>query len=119
MTVRDPIPQRGSVLTRSFAVIVVAMLFAACTTTGGGGAATSPTPTTADGAAYPAGCPTAQPAPLGKDEKRVVTIKTDKGDIAMEIDGALSPIAAGNFVALCGTAATTTASRSTGSYPGS
>ena len=33
-----------------------------------------------------------------------MTAKTDKGDIVMEIDGALSPIAAGNFVALadCG-----------------
>ena len=33
-----------------------------------------------------------------------MTIKTDKGDIAMEIDGGLSPIATGNFVALadCG-----------------
>lgn len=45
-------------------------------------------------------CPTAQPAPLAAGETRTVTITTPKGDIVVEIDGSLSPIAAGNFVAL-------------------
>jgi cyclophilin family peptidyl-prolyl cis-trans isomerase len=45
-------------------------------------------------------CPTAQPAPLAAGETRTVTITTPEGDIVLEIDGALSPIAAGNFVAL-------------------
>jgi peptidyl-prolyl cis-trans isomerase B (cyclophilin B) len=45
-------------------------------------------------------CPTAQPAPLPAGQTRTVTITTPKGDIVLEIDGALSPIAAGNFVAL-------------------
>jgi len=59
----------------------------------------SPSPSTAlvvgDGS-----CPTAQPAPLPAGETRTVTITTPKGAIVIEVDGALSPIAAGNFVAL-------------------
>ena len=49
-------------------------------------------------------CPTSQPAPLQAGEKRAVTIDTPKGAIELEIDADLSPIAAGNFVALaeCG-----------------
>lgn len=50
------------------------------------------------------GCPTSEPAPLGKGEKRTVTIETPKGKIVIELTGDLSPIATGNFVALaaCG-----------------
>ncbi len=96
--------------------IAVPALLAACT--GGGGATALPTippPTpvpSAEGSAEPAhpgptfppGCPTEQPAALGADEVRTVTIATDKGDIEIKVDGALSPIATGNFVALaeCG-----------------
>jgi peptidyl-prolyl cis-trans isomerase B (cyclophilin B) len=49
-------------------------------------------------------CPTSQPAPLPAGQKRVVTIATVKGRIEITVDGSLSPIAAGNFVALasCG-----------------
>lgn len=61
--------------------------------------AASPSPTTAlvvgDGT-----CPTTQPAPLPAGETRTVTITTPKGVIVIKVDGALSPIAAGNFVAL-------------------
>jgi peptidyl-prolyl cis-trans isomerase B (cyclophilin B) len=64
-----------------------------------GGPAASPSPSAAlavgDGT-----CPTDQPASLPAGETRTVTIKTAKGDIVLKIDGALSPIAAGNFVAL-------------------
>jgi peptidyl-prolyl cis-trans isomerase B (cyclophilin B) len=45
-------------------------------------------------------CPTQQPAPLPSGQSRLVTIKTEKGDIVIKVDGYLSPIAAGNFVAL-------------------
>lgn len=45
-------------------------------------------------------CPTAEPAPLAAGESRTVTISTPDGDIVVQVDGALSPIAAGNFVAL-------------------
>ena len=49
-------------------------------------------------------CPTAQPAALGADDVRTVTIETPKGVIVIEVKGSLSPIATGNFVALvaCG-----------------
>ena len=47
-------------------------------------------------------CPTSQPASLPAGESRLVTIDTDVGDIVIKVDGALSPIAAGNFVALAG-----------------
>jgi len=45
-------------------------------------------------------CPTSQPAALPAGEIKLVTIKTSLGDIVIRVDGALSPIAAGNFVAL-------------------
>jgi cyclophilin family peptidyl-prolyl cis-trans isomerase len=57
------------------------------------------------GSAVAAGdCPTTQPPALAAGEKRTATIQTAKGDIEIEIDGALGPNAAGNFVALaeCG-----------------
>jgi cyclophilin family peptidyl-prolyl cis-trans isomerase len=55
-------------------------------------------------ASYPPGCPTKQPAALPAGQTRTVKLTTDKGDIVIKVDGALSPIAAGNFVALvdCG-----------------
>src|SRR6185503_1794201 len=45
-------------------------------------------------------CPTSEPDVLGPGESRLVTIKTEKGDIVIKVEGFLSPIAAGNFVAL-------------------
>jgi cyclophilin family peptidyl-prolyl cis-trans isomerase len=89
------------------AAFAVPALLAACSGIGGSGAATPAPTAVAVGSGttgIPADCPTSQPAPLGSDEKRTVTLSTDKGDIAIEVDGALSPIAAGNFVALaeCG-----------------
>ncbi len=56
------------------------------------------------GSAYPSGCPTSQPPALGQGDVRTVTISTPKGDIVIKVEGALSPIATGNFVALvsCG-----------------
>ena len=49
-------------------------------------------------------CPTSQPASLPAGQTRTVTIETAKGNIVLKVDGGLSPIAAGNFVALaqCG-----------------
>ena len=83
-----------------FAVLAVS----ACSTSGGGATpspstAPSSAPSTADGA-----CPTAQPAALAAGERRLVTIETAKGSFAITIEADLSPIAAGNFVALaaCG-----------------
>jgi cyclophilin family peptidyl-prolyl cis-trans isomerase len=49
-------------------------------------------------------CPTSQPAAMATTESKLVTIDTSKGQIVIKVDGKLSPIAAGNFVALaeCG-----------------
>ena len=82
------------------ALVAAALLaFAACTSGSGSTQPASPTATTARPA-----CPTSQPPALPAGQKRVVTITTAKGNIAITVDGALSPIAAGNFVALasCG-----------------
>jgi cyclophilin family peptidyl-prolyl cis-trans isomerase len=53
---------------------------------------------------YPPGCPTKQPEALPAGQTRTVTISTGQGTIVIKVEGALSPIAAGNFVALaeCG-----------------
>jgi cyclophilin family peptidyl-prolyl cis-trans isomerase len=71
------------------------------------GATTPPTPAPRASEAGGGGtgsCPTAQPAALQAGETRTVTIATDLGDMKLKIQGDLSPIAAGNFVALaeCG-----------------
>jgi cyclophilin family peptidyl-prolyl cis-trans isomerase len=78
--------------TRALLLTAAVALVAACS----GGPAGSPAGGT--------GCPTSQPAPLPAGETRTVTVETEKGTIALRVDGALSPIAAGNFVALaqCG-----------------
>ena len=49
-------------------------------------------------------CPTAPPEALPAGETREVTIETDQGDIVIEVEADLGPLAAGNFVALaeCG-----------------
>ena len=49
-------------------------------------------------------CPTAQPPALPAGETRTVTIATDLGSMIVKVEADLSPIAAGNFVALadCG-----------------
>ena len=70
-----------------------------------GGAGSSPSPSSAGsaGAVQSHGdgtCPKSQPASLPTGESRIVTIVTELGDIVIKVDGALSPIAAGNFVAL-------------------
>lgn len=67
-----------------------------------GSAGASPSPSAlATSSTYGDGtCPTSQPPALGSAESKLVTIKTEKGDIVIKVDGFLSPIAAGNFVAL-------------------
>jgi cyclophilin family peptidyl-prolyl cis-trans isomerase len=73
----------------------------------GGAPAPSAAATSAPRAWTPAsgaGCPTSQPAALPAGETRMVTISTAKGSITIKVEAKLSPIAAGNFVALasCG-----------------
>jgi peptidyl-prolyl cis-trans isomerase B (cyclophilin B) len=103
-----------SILTRvAVLAIAVPALVAACSSGGGGAtiapatpeaSAAAPTPVASPIAGMPADCPTSQPEPLAAGEKRIVTIATDQGDIEIELDASLSPIAVGNFVALaeCG-----------------
>jgi cyclophilin family peptidyl-prolyl cis-trans isomerase len=93
-------------------VLVVAV--AACSDPGAGGASVAPSaaaseapsaaPSTAVDGYDPASCPTSQPAALPAGETRTVTIDTGLGSMDLAIEADLSPIAAGNFVALaeCG-----------------
>ncbi len=84
------------------ALIAILVVFKPGTGTGGAAASASPL---ASGTAVAAGaCPTAQPDPLPAGETRTVTLTTPRGAIAIKVEADLSPIAAGNFVALasCG-----------------
>jgi peptidyl-prolyl cis-trans isomerase B (cyclophilin B) len=100
-------------LNRAAATLAAVLLLAGCT----GGAASSAAPTAAPSSAASAAvatptagpvdlssCPTSQPAAMPAGTSKLVTIVTVKGTIVIKVDGALSPIAAGNFVALanCG-----------------
>ena len=89
-----------------FAVLVV---FRPGAGTGGATASASPGASgtaVAAGASGSAGatgaCPTAQPPALPAGQTRTVTLDTPKGAIAIKVEADLSPIAAGNFVALAG-----------------
>jgi cyclophilin family peptidyl-prolyl cis-trans isomerase len=88
---------------RSLALVaVVAATVAACSATPVASAPPPPAsaaPSVADGGTA---CPTAQPEPLAAGETRTVTIATDLGTMTLTIEADLSPIAAGNFVALAG-----------------
>jgi cyclophilin family peptidyl-prolyl cis-trans isomerase len=80
-------------LVAPLAALTVAVVLAACSSAGGSPAASGP----ATGE-----CPTSQPAALPAGETRTVTITTDLGTMVLGIEADLSPIAAGNFVALAG-----------------
>jgi cyclophilin family peptidyl-prolyl cis-trans isomerase len=79
-------------------VLTVALALAACSST----AVATPRPSAAPTAATTAACPTSQPPALPSGETRTVTIQTAKGAIGIKVQADLSPIAAGNFVALAG-----------------
>jgi len=83
--------------------LVVAAALGACSATGGG-AGSSASAAASAAAGSPPPCPTSQPDPLPAGETRTVTIETDLGSMVLKIEADLSPIAAGNFVALaaCG-----------------
>ena len=75
----------------------VAVLAVACTAAPGTAPSASSTTAAVGGE-----CPTTQPAALPAGETRTVTIDTDLGSMTLAIEADLSPIAAGNFVALAG-----------------
>ena len=110
----------------AIAALALAVAVAACSSTGGAstppaaesvapasaapesvapGSPASPRRSPAAGSPAAEGsCPTAPPEALPAGETREVTIETDQGDIVIEVDADLGPLAAGNFVALaeCG-----------------
>src|SRR6185312_12567495 len=93
---------RRPVRSLGFAMAVAIIVVAACTATPGVPTAApvaTPAPSVASGASD---CPTAQPAALQAGETRTVTIATELGSMTLKIEADLSPIAAGNFVALAG-----------------
>jgi cyclophilin family peptidyl-prolyl cis-trans isomerase len=94
-----PAPSRRAVAPAL--ALTFTLLLAACSATGGGATAL-PTVGPSTGESAAGACPTSQPAALAKGETRTVTIQTDKGAIAIKVQADLSPIAAGNFVALAG-----------------
>ena len=99
-------------------VIAVIVLLNTGPSTGGVGASASSSPSAsagspgssagasaaAGGSAAAGTCPTSQPDALPAGQTRTVTLNTPKGSMAIEVKADLSPIAAGNFVALasCG-----------------
>ncbi len=95
------------------AIVVVVLIsgFVLLRPTGNGagpGASASPAGSASPGASSAAPvagtCPSSQPDPLAAGQTRTVTLTTPLGDIAIKVEADLSPIAAGNFVALasCG-----------------
>jgi peptidyl-prolyl cis-trans isomerase B (cyclophilin B) len=90
------------------AVLSFVALVAACSGPGAGPVSSpSAAPSVAASAApsaEAAACPTSQPEALPAGETRTVTIDTNLGSMDLAIEADLSPIAAGNFVALaeCG-----------------
>jgi len=83
---------------------VVAVAAVGCSALPGAPGPATPAPVASQAGAGNGTCPTSQPAPLPAGETRTVTIDTPKGKIAIKVEADLSPIAAGNFVALasCG-----------------
>lgn len=95
----------GRTLSVAARLVAAMLVAAACTTTGGGGGATGGPVGASDPAPTgESGCPTSQPAALAAGETRLVAIETVHGTIEITVEADLSPIAAGNFVALaaCG-----------------
>ena len=86
-------------LNRAAATLAAVLLLAGCT----GGSASTTAPSSGASADL-SSCPTSQPAAMPAGTSKLVTIVNAKGSIVIKVEGALSPIAAGNFVALaqCG-----------------
>ena len=94
-------------LIRPFSLLAaLALGTVGCSALPGGGTPATPAPVAsqAAGGGGNGACPTSQPAALSPGETRTVTLDTPKGKIAIKVEADLSPIAAGNFVALadCG-----------------
>lgn len=106
--VTSSIPGGPLLVIGAIAVVVIAAAFLLLRpgdSGAGASASASPAASTAAGGSAAAGdCPTSQPAALPAGETRTVTLNTAQGAIVIQVEADLSPIAAGNFVALatCG-----------------
>ena len=82
-------------------IVVVAVVAVLVIVRPGSNSAALPPPS---GSAAAGACPTSQPAALPAGQTRTVTLDTPKGKMVIKVEADLSPIAAGNFVALasCG-----------------
>ena len=90
---------------RGLAAPILALSLAATVAACGASASPSPSPspTTAPAPSVAeTACPTSQPDALPAGETRHVTLDTRLGQIVILVEADLSPIAAGNFVALAG-----------------
>ncbi|HEX7347701.1 MAG TPA: peptidylprolyl isomerase [Candidatus Limnocylindrales bacterium] len=89
------------VLARLAGSAALAALTLACTAAPAASPSAPPSASAGSGAG---GCPTSQPVALPAGETRTVAITTELGSLKIAIEADLSPIAAGNFVALadCG-----------------
>jgi cyclophilin family peptidyl-prolyl cis-trans isomerase len=89
-------------------VALIAIFFVFRPGTGTGGSVTSASPGASSSAGASGGtgaaCPTSEPPALPAGETRTVTLTTPNGAMVIKVEADLSPIAAGNFVALasCG-----------------
>lgn len=85
-------------------LLAVAGLAAGCTGSASPAPPSSTVAPTVEPSPATSTCPTSQPPALPAGETRTVTIETAKGTFAIKVEASLSPIAAGNFVALasCG-----------------
>ncbi len=109
---RSPLPWAGAVVV--VAVVGFLVLRPGGLTGGGASASASPRPSASGSgsagvgfvprASNPSGCPTSQPPAGAAGKEELVTIETAKGTMQITVVNDLSPIAAGNFVALadCG-----------------
>jgi cyclophilin family peptidyl-prolyl cis-trans isomerase len=90
------------------AVLGIVAIVTACSGPGAGPTAEPTAEPSVEASAAPSveagSCPTSQPDALPAGETRTVTIDTNLGSMELAIEADLSPIAAGNFVALaeCG-----------------
>ncbi len=95
-TVSTGIPGLPWLVGGAIVLAVVAVGFILLRPGDGGGTGASPSPSAAHGT----NCPTSPPPALPAGETRTVTLNTEKGPIVIKVEADLSPLAAGNFVAL-------------------
>ena len=102
-SVTSGIPGGPLLIIGAIVLVVVGAGFLLLRPGGGTGAGATSSPGASTAAGY-GDCPTSQPPALPAGQTRTVTLNTPLGAIVIKVEADLSPIAAGNFVALatCG-----------------